>query len=158
MRAQGASAIGLGVLRQSEANTIAVSNGVRAQLETIRPLLPEGVGLEVTSDDAVFIEASIYEVIKALLIAVVLVVLVIFSFLGSVRATLIPAVTIPVAIVGTFALLSALGFSINVLTLLALLLAIGLVVDDAIIVLENVQRRVDAGEGRLLGAYLGPGR
>ncbi len=155
VRAQGASAIGLGVLRQAQANTIAVSNGVRAQLDTIRPLLPEGVGLEVTSDDAVFIEASIYEVIKALLIAVVLVVLVIFSFLGSVRATLIPAVTIPVAIVGTFALLSALGFSINVLTLLALLLAIGLVVDDAIIVLENVQRRVDAGEGRLLGAYLG---
>ncbi|MCB1884026.1 MAG: efflux RND transporter permease subunit [Geminicoccaceae bacterium] len=155
VRAQGASAIGLGVLRQSEANTIAVSNDVRAQLESIRPLLPDGVSLDVTSDDATFIEASIQEVVKALLLAVGLVVLVIFLFLGSIRATLIPAVTIPVSIVGTFTLLAAFGFSINVLTLLALLLAIGLVVDDAIVVLENVQRRVDGGEPPLLGAYLG---
>ena len=155
VRAQGASAIGLGVLRQSEANTIAVSNGVRAQLASIRPLLPEGVDLQVTSDDATFIQASIKEVVKALLLAVGLVVLVIFLFLGSLRATLIPAVTIPVSIVGTFTLLAGFGFSINVLTLLALLLAIGLVVDDAIVVLENVQRRVDGGESPLLGAYLG---
>ena len=155
VRARGANAVGIGVLQQAEANTVAVSRGVRARVEAIAPLLPEGVTLEVTSDDAVFIEAAIRAVVEALLVAVALVVFVIFVFLGSLRATLIPAVTIPVAIIGTFVLLDALGFTINVLTLLALLLAVGLVVDDAIVVLENAQRRTDMGEGTLLGAYRG---
>ncbi|HET6520116.1 MAG TPA: efflux RND transporter permease subunit, partial [Geminicoccaceae bacterium] len=155
VRVNGQNAIGLGVIRQAKANTIAVSDGIRAQLEAIRPLLPEGVRVEVSTDDATFIRASIEEVVKALLLAVGLVVLVIFAFLYSARATLVPAVVIPVAVIGTFAMLAALGFSINVLTLLALILAIGLVVDDAIVVLENVQRRVDGGEPPLVAAYLG---
>ncbi|WP_119458391.1 efflux RND transporter permease subunit [Rhodospirillaceae bacterium SYSU D60014] len=155
VRADGRAAVGLRVIRQAQANTIAVSQQVREQIDLIRPTLPDGMTITVSSDDAIFIEQSIWEVVKALGISVALVVLVIFLFLYSPSATLVPAVTIPVAVIGTFALIHAFGFSINVLTLLALLLAIGLVVDDAIVVLENVQRRVETGEKPLVAAFLG---
>ena len=155
VRSDNVEAVGLGVLRQSQANTIAISNAVRGQLELIRPNLPAGMELSIGSDDAVFIKQSIHEVLDALGIAVVLVVLVIFAFLASARATLVPAITIPVAVIGSFVGIYALGFSINVLTLLALILAIGIVVDDAIVVLENIQRRVEAGENPLVAGVLG---
>jgi multidrug efflux pump len=155
VRSDARESVGLGVMRQSQANTIAISNRVREQLDLIRPTLPDGMGIEIGSDDAVFIKQSIYEVLRALGIAVVLVVLVIFAFLASARATLVPAVTIPVAVIGAFIGIFALGFSINVLTLLALILAIGIVVDDAIVVLENIQRRIELGESPLLASVLG---
>ncbi|WP_026380383.1 efflux RND transporter permease subunit [Afifella pfennigii] len=155
VRANGVEAVGLGISRQSQANTIAISRAVTEELERIRPTLPDGMEITVGSDDAVFIGASIREVLTALAISLVLVVLVILLFLMSVRATLVPAVTIPVSLIGCFILISALGFSINVLTLLALLLAIGLVVDDAIVVLENIQRRIDEGEPPMVASFLG---
>ncbi|MFZ1829101.1 MAG: efflux RND transporter permease subunit [Candidatus Competibacteraceae bacterium] len=155
VRTNGRNSVTLGVIRQSRANTLAVSAGVRAEMERIRAQLPESVQMTVATDDALFIQASIAEVVMTLLLAVGVVVLVIFAFLYSVQATLIPVLTIPVSIIGSFMLLAALGFSINLLTLLALILAIGLVVDDAIVVLENVQRRVDHGEPPLIAAYHG---
>ena len=155
VRANGENSVTLRIIRQSRANTLAVSAGVRAELERIHPQLPEGVRMIVATDDALFIQASIDEVGATLLIAVGVVVLVIFAFLYSLRATLIPALTIPVSIIGSCIVLAMLGFSINLLTLLALILAIGLVVDDAIVVLENAQRRVDHGESPLVAAYYG---
>ncbi len=155
LRANGVTSIGLGVIRQSQANTITVADAVRVEVEHMRQSLPEGIELRVNYDESLFIRASIREVLQTLAIAIGLVVLVIFLFLRALRATLIPAVTIPVAITGAFIVMAPLGFSVNVLTLLALLLAIGLVVDDAIVVLENVQRRIDGGEPPLLAAYLG---
>ncbi|MEL6964962.1 MAG: efflux RND transporter permease subunit, partial [Pseudomonadota bacterium] len=155
VRSSGESAIGLGVLRQSNANTIEISTAIEAELDALRPTLPVGMTIEVGSNDALFIEQSIREVLIALGIALALVVLVIFAFLASLRATLVPAATIPVAIIGAFIGIYALGFSINVLTLLALILAIGLVVDDAIVVLENAQRRIDLGERPILASALG---
>jgi multidrug efflux pump len=111
VRSDGREAVGLGVQRQSQANTIAISNRVRAQLDLIRPTLPDGMEISISSDDAVFIRQSIKEVLIALGIAVVLVVMVIFVFLASVRATMVPAVTIPVAVIGSFIGIYAFGFS-----------------------------------------------
>ncbi len=156
LRANGETAIGMGgVIRQSKANTVAVSDAVKAELVKIRETLPPEVRIAESYDESVFIRASIKEVLTTLAIAVSLVILVIFLFLRSWRATLIPAVTIPVAVIGAFIGLGFLGFSINVLTLLAIILAIGLVVDDAIVMLENIQRRIDEGEPPLLAAYRG---
>lgn len=155
LRANGQTAIGMGIIRQSKANTVAVSDAVRAELENIRETLPPEVTIAESYDESIFIRASIKEVVTTLAIAVSLVILVIFLFLRSWRATLIPAVTIPVAVIGAFIGLGFLGFSINVLTLLAVILAIGLVVDDAIVMLENIQRRIDEGEPPLLAAYRG---
>jgi multidrug efflux pump len=155
VRQNGVAAVGLQVIRTSQSNTIAISNGVRAEIEALSAGLPEGMQIEIGSDDALFVAASIEGVLKVLLEALVLVVLIILIFLRSWRATLIPAITIPISLIGTFMFIAALGFSINVLTLLALLLAIGLVVDDAIVVLENVQRRIDAGESPLVASVLG---
>ncbi len=158
LRSDGRNAIGLGIIRQSQANTVAVSDRVQEVMAQIEPQLPDGVEMIVNYDESIFIRASIQEVLKTLGIALSLVVLVIFIFLRSLRATLIPAVTIPVAIIGAFIGLGIMGFSINVLTLLAVILAIGLVVDDTIVMLENIQRRIDAGEPRLLAAYRGSGQ
>ncbi len=155
LRANGQTAIGMGVIRQSKANTVAVSDAVRAELVKIRETLPPEVTIAESYDESIFIRASIKEVVTTLAIAVSLVILVIFLFLRSWRATLIPAVTIPVAVIGAFIGLGFLGFSINVLTLLAVILAIGLVVDDAIVMLENIQRRIDEGEPPLLASYRG---
>lgn len=147
--------VGIGIIRQSNANTIAVSDAVIALTEKLNSELPEGMVIEQSYNAAVFIRASIKEVIATLFIAVACVVFVIYLFLGSVRAMLIPALTVPVSITATFIAIYALGFSINLLTLLALVLAIGLVVDDAIVVLENIVRRMQAGESRLKASYLG---
>ncbi len=155
VRNDGRIAVGLSVLRQSQSNTIAISDAIRAEIEAMRDGLPQGMEVFVTSDDAIFIKSSIEEVITTLVIAVVLVVLVIFLFLGSPRATLVPAVTIPVALIGSFIGIYAFGYSINILTLFAMILAIGIVVDDAIVVLENIQRRVEDGETPIAAASLG---
>jgi multidrug efflux pump len=155
LRSSGSNAVGLGVTRQSQSNTIAISQAVRAELDRIRPDLPAGMEIGIGSDDALFIRQSIEEVVKTLAIAVALVVVVIFLFLGSPRATIVPAVTIPVALIGAFVGIFAFGFSINILTLFALILAIGIVVDDAIVVLENIQRRVERGQPPVVAAVLG---
>ncbi|WP_404366187.1 efflux RND transporter permease subunit [Marinobacter sp.] len=155
LRANGVTAIGMGIIRQSKSNTVAVSDAVQAELVRIRQNLPPEVTIAESYDESIFIRASIREVMITLGISVSLVILVIFMFLRSWRATLIPAVTIPVAIIGAFIGLGALGFSINVLTLLAIILAIGLVVDDAIVMLENIQRRIDDGEPPLLASFRG---
>ncbi|ESR23092.1 efflux RND transporter permease subunit [Lutibaculum baratangense] len=149
------TALGLGILPQSQSNTVDISNAVRTEIEAVRANLPEGMSLEVSNDDAVYIRNSIAEVLKTLGIAVVLVVAVIFAFLASFRATIVPAVTIPIALIGACAGIALFGFSINILTLFALILAIGLVVDDAIVVLENIQRRIEEGEDRLVASALG---
>jgi multidrug efflux pump len=154
-RINGKPAVGLGVLRQSTANTLSVAQGVKEEVERIRGSVPEGIEVVIGYDESLFIAQSIYEVEHALITALVLVVIVIFFFLRSWRATLIPAVAIPVSIVASFIALAALGFSINVLTLLGLVLAIGLVVDDAIVVLENVHRRIEEGEHPLLASIRG---
>lgn len=154
-RINGVTAIGLGIIRQSKANAMEISSGVAATVERLQGSLPTGVRMEVTYDQSKFISQSIYEVFHALSVALALVIGVIFLFLRSWRATLIPAVAIPVSVIGSFIVIGALGYSINVLTLLALVLAIGLVVDDAIVVLENIHRRIELGEPPLLASIRG---
>ncbi|MCC7272871.1 MAG: efflux RND transporter permease subunit, partial [Alphaproteobacteria bacterium] len=154
-RVDGANAVGVGIVRQSKGNTIAVANGVKAEVQRLRDAIPEDIQLVIGYDESIFIDQSIHEVFHALTVAVALVIVVIFIFLRSWQATIIPAVAIPVSVVATFIVIGALGFSINVLTLLALVLTIGLVVDDAIVVLENIDRRIDEGEPPLLAAYRG---
>ena len=153
--ADGDNAVGIGVSRQSTANTLAMIKGVKAEMENIRPSLPKGMRLVVLKDSSVFIQASIKEVAVALLIAAGLVLVIIFLFLGNLRAAVIPAVTVPISLISSFIVLYIMGFSVNLLTLLALVLAIGLVVDDSIIVLENSYRRIEEGEPALLAAYRG---
>ncbi|MGF1531849.1 MAG: efflux RND transporter permease subunit [Puniceicoccaceae bacterium] len=148
--------VGLGIIKQSTANTIEVARAAKLERDRINQILPPHLSIEQSYDTSVFIEASIAEVYKTLLIAITLVVIVIYLFIGSFRAMLIPAVTVPISIIGTFTILAAFGFSINILTLLGLVLAIGLVVDDAIVVLENISRRlVESGESPLVAAFLG---
>lgn len=154
-RLNGASALGMGIVRQSGANTLAVAESAKALAEQIKPNLPQGMTITVGSDDSQFISRAIDGVWTTLAEAAALVVLVIFLFLGSWRATIIPAVTVPICLLATFAVLWLLGFSINLLTLLALVLAIGLVVDDAIVVLENVYHRIEQGEPPLVAAVTG---
>ncbi|MDO9125749.1 MAG: efflux RND transporter permease subunit, partial [Parvibaculum sp.] len=147
--------IGLGIIKQSTANTLTVTDGAKAEAARLAPSLPEGLEFKQSYDSSVFIEGAISEVYKTLGIAIVLVVLTIFVFLGSARATLVPAVTVPVSIIATFLVLYVASFSINLLTLLALVLAIGLVVDDTIVVLENIYRRMEEGATPLVAAYYG---
>jgi multidrug efflux pump len=155
-RGNGIPMVGLGVIKQSTANTVDVSEGARALADRLNETLPDGLSIERSFDSSVFISASIKEVYTTLAIAVGLVTLVIFLFLGSLRATLIPAITVPISLTATFIILFALGLSINLLTLLALVLAIGLVVDDAIVVLENIVRRINEYEETpLVAAYRG---
>jgi multidrug efflux pump len=155
VRANSEAAIGLGVVKQSKANELAIAEGIKAELERIRPSLARQVKMWVAYDRSRFVDASIDGVFHALGIALILVVGVIFFFLRSVRATIIPAVAIPVSLAASFMVLAALGYSINVLTLLAYVLAVGLVVDDAIVVLENIHRRIEQGEPVLLASYRG---
>jgi multidrug efflux pump len=155
-RGNGEAMVGIGIIKQSTANTIDVARAAKAEMRRLNPNLPEGMQIKQSYDTSVFIEGAIREVYKTLLIAIGLVVLVIYLFLGSVRATIVPAVTVPVSIVASFIVLYALGFSVNLLTLLALVLAIGLVVDDAIVVLENIYRRIDEKkESPLVAAFRG---
>jgi multidrug efflux pump len=155
MLIDGKPTIGLGIYRQSTANALEISEGVRAELAKVRDSLPPGMQMRMRYDSSQFISQSIYEVHHATGIALALVIGVIFIFLRSWRATLIPAIAIPVSIIGSFIILGAFGYSLNVLTLLAMVLAIGLVVDDAIVVLENIHRRIEEGEPPLVAALLG---
>ncbi|WHZ22198.1 MAG: RND multidrug efflux transporter [Nitrospira sp.] len=145
VRVNGKPAVGLGIMKQSKANTLAAARAVKQTLPSLEALLPEGMKLVTAFDSSIYIERSLHEVYQAVGLSVVLVVLVVFLFLRSVRATLIPAVAIPGSILGTFVLLQATGSSINTITLLGFVLAIGLVVDDAIVVVENVYRRIEKG-------------
>ena len=154
-QSNGQPNIGLGIIKTSTANALDVTRAARAMAVEIQKSLPEGTEIFVAFDDTVFIEASIERVYWTLAEAVALVLLVIWLFLGSLRAALIPAVTVPVCLLAAFVPLYLFGYSINLLTLLALVLSIGLVVDDAIVVLENIQRRVDTGEPRLLASVRG---
>jgi len=155
-RGNGVPMVGIGIIKQSTANTLAVARAARAEVSRVSPTLPEGMSIEQSYDTSVFIDNAIDEVYKTLAIAIVLVVLVIYLFLGSVRATLVPAITVPISLIATSLVLMVLDYSINMLTLLALVLAIGLVVDDAIVVLENIHRRMDRyGESRLVAAFRG---
>ncbi|MCO6185694.1 efflux RND transporter permease subunit [Rhizobium sp. L1K21] len=155
LRSDGKTGIGLGIIRQAQSNTLEISKGIHAAVERIQANLPEGTQIVVSSDDAVFIQGSLDEVVNALAIAVVIVVVVIFLFLRDWRATIIPAVTMPVALIGTLAAIYLAGFSINILTLLAIVLATGMVVDDAIVVLENIVRRKSEGLGLRAAAVIG---
>jgi len=155
-RANGLDAVGIGIVKQSTANVVEVAKESRARAAEVIKSLPEDMNLVVNFDGSTFVNAAINEVFITLGIAVVLVVGVIFVFLGSLRATLIPAVTVPISLIASFTVLLALGLSVNMLTLLALVMAIGLVVDDAIVVLENIHRRIEEyGETPLVAAYRG---
>ena len=154
-RGDGVNMIGLGIIKQSKANTLDVARAAKAQIKKIEATLPDNIFIVPSYDSSVFIEASIDEVYETLGIAMLMVVIFIYLFLGNIRATLIPAVTVPVSIIAAFIVMYALGFSINLLTLLAMVLAIGLVVDDAIVVLENIYRRIEMGEPPILAAYRG---
>jgi len=155
VRVNGSPAVGLGVVKQATANTLEVGRAVKAEIPKINQSLPDGMKLQVAFDSSLFIEKSITSVYEAIGEALVLVVLVIFFFLRSFRATLIPFVTIPVSLIGAFIFLYAMNFSINILTLLGLVLAIGLVVDDAIVMLENIHRRIEHGMRPLQAALEG---
>jgi multidrug efflux pump len=155
-RGNGVDQVGIGIVRQSQSNALEVARGVKAEIERIRPTLPEGTEINLTYDATVFIDRAISRVAQTLIEATLLVVLVIYLFLGSWRAAFIPTAVIPVCMIGAFLILSVFGFTINLLTLLALVLVIGLVVDDSIVVLENAQRRVDTlGEPPLVAAQRG---
>ncbi len=154
-RYNGVPSIGLGIVKQTKASTVEVADEIQKALPELRKLLPEGMKLTTAFDSSVFIRASINEVAKTILFAVGLVLLVVLAFLGSIRATLMPAVTIPISIIGTFAVMYFMGFTINILTLLAFVLAIGLVIDDAIVMLENCYRHIEMGKPRLRAAWDG---
>jgi multidrug efflux pump len=154
-RANGRPCVFLGIVKQSTANTVEVAHGVKRELDALAPQLPAGIEVRIGYDESKFVERAIEEVWLTLGIAFVLVVLVIFVFLRNLRSTLIPAVTIPLSIVGTFAILHFMGYSVNILTMLAFVLAIGVVVDDAIVVLENIYRHVEHGESPMQAAFKG---
>ncbi|MCY1488301.1 Efflux pump membrane transporter BepE [compost metagenome] len=155
VRFNGRSAVSLGLVRQATANPLDISDGLNAALPEVRGLLPDGMKMTIANDNSLFIRESIDNVYTTIWEAVGLVILIIFLFLRSLRATLIPLVTIPVSLIGAFSLMVLLGFSINTLTLLAMVLAIGLVVDDAIVVLENIHRHIEDGMQPLAAAYKG---
>lgn len=155
-RGNGIPQVGIGIIKQSNANTINVARAAQQEVERINMTLPDGMSIEDSYDSSVFVENAIKEVYKTLLFAMVCVILVIYAFLGNIRATIIPALTLPVSVVATFTVLYAFDFTVNMLTLLALVLAIGLVVDDAIVMLENIFRRMDEKkEPPLLAAFEG---
>jgi HAE1 family hydrophobic/amphiphilic exporter-1 len=155
LRANGQTGIGLGIIRAANGNTLAISAAVRDVVANLQPLLPDDVQMFITSDSADFIDGAIHEVKVALGLSVLIVTAVIFLFLRDARATLIPIIAMPVALIGTLAAIWLVGFSINIMTLLALVLATGIVVDDAIVVLENIVRRRSQGMGARAAAVLG---
>jgi HAE1 family hydrophobic/amphiphilic exporter-1 len=155
LRSNGVQGVGLGIVRQAQSNTLNISAGIKQAVAEMQPVLPEGTRIAITSDDAVFIQGALHEVELALGLSAAIVVVVIYLFLRDWRATIIPAVTMPVALIGTLVAVYLAGFSINILTLLAIVLATGLVVDDAIVVLENIVRRRTEGMGPRAAAVLG---
>ena len=154
-RHDGHKAVGLEIIRQAQSNTIGISEGIRAAIAELKRTLPQGVEIAVVSDDAVFIEEAVREVVIALIIASVIVIIVILLFLASIHATIAPTVAIPISLIGTLAAIWMAGFSINIITLLALVVATGLVVDDAIIVIENIARHRAMGAGPRAAAVIG---
>ncbi len=155
VRFKGSSAVGVGVIKQATANPLELSKALRAELPNLIKQLPDGMRADISYDSSIFIDRSIQSVFKTIGEAILLVLAIIFFFLRNLRATLIPLVTIPVSLVGAFAIMFVLGFTINTLTLLALVLAIGLVVDDAIVVLENIFRHIEDGMPRMQAALQG---
>lgn len=154
-RTDGLDGMSLGIIPQAEANILKVNSDVRRRIDELRSSLPDDISMQINIDNALFIAASLKEVAKALGLALLLVFVVIYFFIGTVRATVIPAITIPISITASFIVMAAMGFSINTLTLLGFVLAIGLVVDDAIVVLENIVRRIEKKEPVLLAATNG---
>jgi multidrug efflux pump len=154
-RSNGVSGISLGIVPQANANILEVNRAVLAEVDRLQASLPADLVVSASIDFSRFIEESMIEVVKVLFEALLLVLVVIFAFVGSLRATIIPALTIPVAIISSFIVMAALGYTINTLTLLGLVLAIGLVVDDAIVVLENIVRKMELGRPPLLAAIEG---
>jgi multidrug efflux pump len=155
-RTNGALTTGFGIIKASTANTVDVLDAVKREVDEVNAELPQGMELITSGDESLYIRAAIDEIYWTIGITTVLVGFVIFVFLGSLRATLIPLVTIPICLIATFSVLAAFGYSINLVTLLALALSIGLVVDDAIVVLENAHRRIEEhGEAPLLAAFNG---
>jgi HAE1 family hydrophobic/amphiphilic exporter-1 len=155
LRSDGKPGIGLGIVRQAQSNTIEISEGIHAAVDVLNQTLPEGVSIKVSSDDAVFIEGALHEVQIALIVSLLVVVAIIYLFLLDWRATIVPALSMPIALLGAVAGIYLAGFSLNIITLLALVLATGLVVDDAIVVLENIVRRKAMGAGPRAAAVLG---
>lgn len=155
VRFNGKTAVAMGVVKQSVANPLDVSSSVRSMIPEIEAILPEGMKVNVAYDSSIFIDRSIKAVYSTIAEAVILVILVIFIFLRSLRATLIPLVTIPVSLIGAFVFMYVLGYSINTLTLLAMVMAIGLVVDDAIVMLENIYRHIEEGMHPIQAAFKG---
>src|SRR5690606_15690544 len=153
----GNNAVILGIVKQATANPLDVSTALREIMPSLTRDLPQGMNAKIAYDKSVFIDQSIQAVYTTIAEAVGLVVIVIFFFLRTLRATVIPLVTIPVSLIGAFALMHVLGFSINTLTLLAMVLAIGLVVDDAIVVLENIHRHIEDGMRPIRAAIVGIG-
>ena len=154
-RNNGKPCIFLGIVKQSKANTVDVANGIKAEVQRIKEILPAGIDMVYNYDESIYVAKAIDEVWGTLAMAFVLVVIIIWLFLGSARSTIIPAIAIPVSIVSTFAILYAFGYSINILTMLALVLAIGVVVDDAIVVLENIHRHIELGMKPMAAAFKG---
>jgi multidrug efflux pump len=154
-RSNGIVGLTLQIIPTSTANVLDVTRGARAEMDRIRETLPEDIRMEVNVDNSLFVHESINEVVHALVVALILVLIVIYLFMGSIRATIIPAVTIPVSIIAASTVMVFAGYSINVLTLLGAVLAIGLVVDDAIVVLENIMRRMEDGEPALIASVDG---
>jgi len=154
-KGDGKQVVGIGIYQQSDANTIDVANGIKNKIKEIERSLPEGTSLEVSFDRSRYIKAAISEVYKTLFVALILVTIIIYLFLGNIRALIIPVVALPVSLISTFLAIYIFDFSINLFTLMALVLAIGIVVDDAIVMLENIVRRIELGESPLVAAYKG---
>ena len=154
-KGNGKQVVGIGIYQQSDANTIKVANGVKSKIKEIRPGLPPGTSLEVSFDRSNYIKAAIKEVYKTLFIALILVTIIIYLFLGNIRALVVPLIALPVSLISTFLPIYFFDFSINLFTLMALVLAIGIVVDDAIVMLENIVRRIELGDTPLVAAYKG---
>ncbi|MDO6620428.1 multidrug efflux RND transporter permease subunit [Shewanella sp. 10N.286.51.B2] len=154
-KSNGVPNLSLGIIAQSDANPLDVAKLVHQEVDNIQQFLPDGTALAVDYDSTVFISRSIDEVYNTIIITAILVILVLYIFIGQVRATLIPAVTVPVSLISAFIAANSFGFSINLLTLMALILAIGLVVDDAIVVVENIFHHLEKGEPPILAAYKG---
>jgi hydrophobe/amphiphile efflux-1 (HAE1) family protein len=154
-KGNGKQVVGIGIYQQSDANTIAVANGVKKKIKEIKSTLPPGTTLEVSFDRSNYIKAAINEVYKTLIIALILVTIIIYLFLGNIRALIVPLIALPVSLISTFLSIYIFDFSINLFTLMALVLAIGIVVDDAIVMLENIVRRIELGDTPLVAAYKG---
>ncbi len=154
-KGNGKQVVGIGIYQQSDANTIKVADGIKKKINEVRPSLPPGTSLEVSFDRSNYIKAAIKEVYKTLFIALILVTIIIYLFLGNIRALVVPLIALPVSLISTFLSIYFFDFSINLFTLMALVLAIGIVVDDAIVMLENIVRRIELGDTPLVAAYKG---